>query len=35
LLDRLGGHNAHILTTHGESYRTRKREHEEVAEVGP
>ncbi len=24
LLDRLGGHNAHILTTHGESYRTRK-----------
>lgn len=24
LLDRLGGHDAHILTTHGESYRTRK-----------
>ena len=24
LLDRLGGNNAHILTTHGESYRTRK-----------
>ncbi len=24
LLDRLGGHNAHILTTHGESYRTRR-----------
>ncbi len=35
LLDRLGGHNAHILTTHGEAYRTRKREHEEVAKVGP
>lgn len=24
LLDRLGGNNAHILTTHGESYRTRR-----------
>jgi DNA replication protein DnaC len=34
LLDRLGG-NAHILTTRGESYRTRKREHEEATDVGP
>jgi DNA replication protein DnaC len=29
LLDRLGGHNAHILTTHGESYRTRRRAEKE------
>jgi DNA replication protein DnaC len=35
LLDRLGGHGAHILTTHGESYRTRKRKHGEAMEVGP
>ncbi len=29
LLDRLGGHGAHILTTHGESYRTRKQAEKE------
>ncbi len=34
LLDRLGGHDAHILTTHGESYRTRKREGKEATKVG-
>ena len=34
LLDRLG-HHAHILTTRGSSYRTRKRNQTEEAEVGP
>jgi DNA replication protein DnaC len=34
LLDRLG-HHAHVLTTRGGSYRTRKRERKEGAEVGP
>jgi DNA replication protein DnaC len=34
LLDRLG-HHAHVLTTRGDSYRTRKREQKEEAEVGP
>ena len=29
LLDRLGGDNAHILTTHGESYRTRRQAEKE------
>lgn len=29
LLDRLGGHDAHILTTHGESYRTRRQAEKE------
>lgn len=29
LLDRLGGHNAHILTTHGKSYRTRRQAEKE------
>ena len=29
LLDRLGGDNAHILTTHGESYRTRRQTQKE------
>lgn len=29
LLDRLGGDDAHILTTHGESYRTRKQAEKE------
>jgi DNA replication protein DnaC len=34
LLDRLG-HHAHILTTRGSSYRTRKRDQTEEVEVGP
>jgi DNA replication protein DnaC len=34
LLDRLG-HHAHVLTTRGESYRTRKRDRTEEVEVGP
>lgn len=34
LLDRLG-HHAHVLTTRGSSYRTRKREQKEEVEVGP
>ncbi len=34
LLDRLG-HHAHVLTTRGSSYRTRKRGRKEEVEVGP
>src|SRR5918994_4223116 len=34
LLDRLG-HHAHVLTTKGISYRTRKRDRKEEVEVGP
>ena len=34
LLDRLG-HHAHVLTTRGDSYRTRRREQKGGAEVGP
>jgi DNA replication protein DnaC len=34
LLDRLG-HHAHVLTTQGSSYRTRKRGQREEVEVGP
>lgn len=34
LLDRLG-HHAHVLTTRGSSYRTRKRRQNEEVEVGP
>ena len=34
LLDRLG-HHAHVLTTKGSSYRTRKRDQTEEVEVGP
>lgn len=34
LLDRLG-HHAHVLTTRGESYRTRKRRRKEGAKVAP
>lgn len=34
LLDRLG-HHAHVLTTRGSSYRTRKRDQTEEVEVGP
>jgi DNA replication protein DnaC len=34
LLDRLG-HHAHVLTTKGGSYRTRKRDQKEVVETGP
>jgi DNA replication protein DnaC len=34
VLDRLG-HRAHVLTTKGSSYRTRKRERTEEVEVGP
>jgi hypothetical protein len=29
------GHHAHILTTRGESYRTRKRRRKEEAQVAP
>jgi DNA replication protein DnaC len=34
LLDRLG-HHAHVLTTKGSSYRTRKRDQKEALEMGP
>jgi DNA replication protein DnaC len=34
LLDRLG-HHAHVLTTKGSSYRTRKRDHKGVQEIDP
>ena len=34
LLDRLG-HHSHILTTKGSSYRSRKREYEETANIKP
>ena len=34
LLDRLG-HHAHVLTTKGSSYRTRKRNQKEGVEMAP